>query len=117
MVAGYSPACWAGHTRAAAKGDEIAPQEMPDEQNSDRLSRTDRELLLSLREQIKYLTKSVAESIADLKTDLTNLFKAPEGPVWDHEQRIRRLENFRWWILGAIAAAAGLSSLITKLLP
>ena len=85
---------------------------MPDEHDSERLSRTDRELLLSLREQIKFLRTSVSEAITDLKADLTNLFKAPEGPVWDHEQRIRRLENFRWWILGAIGAAAGLASVI-----
>ena len=88
---------------------------MPDEHDSERLSRTDRELLLSLRGQIKFLRTSVSEAIADLKADLTNLFKAPEGPVWDHEQRIRRLENFRWWILGGIAASAGLASLITRL--
>ena len=88
---------------------------MPDEHDSERLSRTDRELLLSLREQIKYLNKSVNEAIAELKTDIAKFIEGPRSPVWDHEQRLRRLENFRWWILGAIAAAAGLASLIERL--
>ena len=83
---------------------------MPDD--SERLNRTDRELLFSLREQIKYLTKSVAESIAELKADIAKFIEGPRSPVWDHELRIRRLENFRWWILGAIGAAAGLASVI-----
>ena len=88
---------------------------MPDEHDSERLSRTDRELLLSLREQIKYLSKIVNESISELKADITKFIEGPRSPVWDHEQRIRRLENFRWWILGAIGAASGLASLISHL--
>jgi hypothetical protein len=86
---------------------------VPEEHDSERLSRTDRELLLSLREQLKYLNRSFTDGIAELKKDLADLFKAPEGPMWDHEQRLRRLENFRWWILGAIAASAGLAGLIS----
>lgn len=86
---------------------------MPDEHDSERLNRTDRELLLSLREQIKYLSKNVNGSILELKADITKFIEGPRSPVWDHEQRIRQLENFRWWILGAIASSAGLAGLIS----
>jgi hypothetical protein len=81
---------------------------VPDD--SDKLNRTDRELMLSLREQMKWLTRAVAE----LKEDLTKFIEGPRSPVWDHEQRLRRLENFRWWILGAIAASAGLAGFISR---
>ena len=85
---------------------------MPSPQDeSERLSRTDRELLLSLRTEMKFLS----QGIKDLKDDLEKFIEGPRSPIWDHEKRLRRLKNFRWWILGAIAAAAGLASLIEHL--
>jgi hypothetical protein len=69
------------------------------------LNRTDRELILGLRQDVRYI-----------RQELDELSKAPTGALKDHEKRLRILENFRWWILGAVAGSAFLSSLMTRLL-
>lgn len=61
---------------------------------------TDRELLLLLRRDFKY----VREDIDAMSKKLDQ--KAPLTQFEDHEKRLRILENFRWWILGGGAAAA-----------
>lgn len=78
---------------------------------SEGLNRTDRELLISLKQDLKYLRGDMI----DMKEDLGKLLDGPYSPIRDHENRLRKLENFRWYILGAVAGTAGLASFLTNL--
>jgi len=76
---------------------------MPEE--SDRLGRTDREMLIELRRDVRYIKEAMQKDNLDIRNNSR-----------DHESRIRVLENFRWWFLGGIVASGGLGSLITRVL-
>lgn len=67
---------------------------------------TDRELLLILRRDMKYIREDVEGMMKKLDQ------AAPIRMFDDHENRIRVLENFRWWILGGAAFAAFAGNLI-----
>jgi hypothetical protein len=82
---------------------------MPSE--SDNLRRTDRELLVTLRAEMKFMRETVREIDIHLKEDLKNT----KDDIVDHEKRIRVLENFRWWIIGASAGAGFIGNLVGKL--
>lgn len=69
------------------------------------LARNDRELLIGMKADLKYIRKKVEENERDM-----------EAVIKDHEDRIRLLEHFRWWIVGAVAASAGLAALIERIL-
>jgi hypothetical protein len=77
-------------------------------------ARTEREILVELRQDMKYVKKSI-EAITENKVDRYEIMRQTEQ-VKDHESRLRMLENFRWWILGAMAGSAALSSAATKLI-
>jgi hypothetical protein len=71
---------------------------------------TDRELLLIVKRDMKYIREDIDGMTK--KLDQT----APIRMFEDHEQRIRILENFRWWILGAAAAAAFGGGFVARLI-
>lgn len=69
---------------------------------SGNLERTDREILIGVRKDIRYVKESIDK---DLNLKLS-----------DHEARIRILENFRWWFLGGIVGSGGLAGLVAGLM-
>ncbi len=81
---------------------------------SDRFARTDREILVQLRQDVKYIRETL-KAISENKVDRVEATRRDEQ-IKDHESRLRMLENFRWWILGAMAGSAGLASAATKLI-
>lgn len=76
---------------------------MPEE--SERLSRTDREILVELRRDVRYMREKMDNQHEDSKEQLR-----------DHEARLRTLEHFRWWFLGGVVASGGLASVIARIL-
>jgi len=80
--------------------DVAAAVRMPLDSDEHRFSYTDRELLILLRRDLKYVREDIDKM--DKKLDPT----APGSLFSDHEDRIRTLENFRWWILGGGVGAA-----------
>jgi hypothetical protein len=72
-------------------GEEMGP--------SDIQPRSDHDLLLALRGDVKHLQRSVDALIIAAGEDHK-----------DHESRIRTLEKFRWYVVGAIVGSAGLSA-------
>jgi hypothetical protein len=75
-------------------------------------ARTDREILVEVRRDLRY----VKEKVDKLDEHKADRLAVPTKTVDDHEKRIRVLENFRWWILGAVFSAAGLASAATRLI-
>lgn len=69
-------------------------------ESGDRFQYTERDLLIRLSEQVKNLTDETRRSSAGIAAD-----------VRDHEARLRIIENFRWWVLGAAGCAAFVSGL------
>ncbi len=78
---------------------------------SDRLRLTERDILIQVREALRYIKVELAAHQKEL--DGKSTIEASK----DHENRLRILENFRWWILGAIAASSILGGLVAKHLP
>ena len=101
---------------------------------------TDRELLLVLKEQIDNIRSQVTtlntrfdrletreitndrisnieRSLHDLQTDKLDRNEWQKSDGTSLEERIRTLENFRWWILGAQALASTVTILILHFLP
>ena len=72
---------------------------------SDIAPRTDRELLLELRRDVRHMKEM-------LDRELTLQYSRTE----DHETRIRVLENYRWWLMGAIVGSAGLSAILAAVI-
>ena len=68
-------------------------------------SRTDREILIGMRKDLKYVREGIDKDTARHARVLD-----------DHEKRIRMLENFRWWLVGAIVASGALGAGIEKLI-
>jgi hypothetical protein len=56
--------------------------------------------------------KNLREDFADLKKAIDNRQAKDDADDERIDERIRALENFRWWILGASAALSMLSSII-----
>jgi hypothetical protein len=83
------------------------------EQDSGQMTRTDRELLLSLKDQLRFLREELKER-EELRQQ--QMKQTVFTPIQDHEARIRILENFRWWIVGAIAVSNGAAALFGKYL-
>ena len=73
------------------------------DESDHKFSYTDRELLLLVRRDLKYIREDIDRM--DQRIEHT----APLKSLEDHEARLRTLEQFRWWILGggALAAFAG----------
>lgn len=67
------------------------------------MSAADHDVLIEIRTQMTRLLQDMEK----LNATVTN----------SQEARLRVLENFRWWIMGASAASGGLAGIIvTKLL-
>lgn len=65
----------------------------------------DRDQVVKLRIEVRYLSGAI-QKLEDHVKEV----------VRDHNQRIRVLENFRWWIIGAMFASGALSALLSKLM-
>ena len=71
---------------------------------------SDREVLLILRRDVKYIRKDIDEVLS--KVAAATPIKIAE----EHEKRIRVLENFRWWLLGGAALAAFAGEFMARLI-
>jgi hypothetical protein len=89
-----------------------------DDTGSDKIRLTERDLLIQIREALRYVKAEVLGHQSQIdKTNIRVDGKASLKTTDDHEGRIRVLENFRWWILGAIGAAGFFGGWIAKHLP
>jgi|FreactcultuFSWF8_1027224.scaffolds.fasta_scaffold06104_2 hypothetical protein len=71
---------------------------------------SDREVLLILRRDVKYIRKDIDEVLSKVAAS------APIKIAEEHEKRIRVLENFRWWLLGGAALAAFAGEFMARLI-
>ncbi len=71
---------------------------------------SDREVLLILRRDVKYIRKDIDEVLSKVAA------AAPIKIAEEHEKRIRVLENFRWWLLGGAALAAFAGEFMARLI-
>ncbi len=71
---------------------------------------SDREVLLILRRDVKYIRKDIDEVLSKVAAS------APIRIAEEHEKRIRVLENFRWWLLGGAALAAFIGDFVGRLI-
>lgn len=85
---------------------EVRENRTVPEESDHRFSYTDRELLVLLRRDLRYIREDIDRM--DKKLDQT----APLKMFEDHEARLRTLEQFRWWILGGGALAAFLGGIV-----
>lgn len=69
------------------------------------LARTDREILIGMKADVRYIRQQVERNELDMR-----------AVIKDHEARIRLLEQYRWWIIGAVAASAGIATFIERLI-
>jgi len=69
------------------------------------MARTDREILIELRRDVRYMKETMDREA-----------KSANGIVKDHEGRLRILENFRWWLLGGVFASGGIGALVGRLI-
>jgi DNA anti-recombination protein RmuC len=76
--------------------------------------RTDRELLLSVKQDLRYLKSEVQDSKTEIRSEIQAMVKDQKEMASDHERRIRDLERFHWWVIGAVAGSSALTGLITK---
>jgi hypothetical protein len=67
--------------------------------------RTDREILVGIRRDIRYMREQM-----DRET------RATREELKDHENRLRILENFRWWLLGSVFAASTITAVAVKVI-
>lgn len=72
---------------------------------SDRFVLTERDLLIQVKTELSNLSKTFQENNSNKQEELK-----------DHEARIRILENFRWWIIGASAGAGFLGNMLGKII-
>ena len=71
---------------------------------------SDREVLLILRRDVKYIRKDIDEVLSKVAA------AAPIKIAEEHEKRFRVLENFRWWLLGGAALAAFAGEFMARLI-
>ena len=72
---------------------------------SDRWDTSDRDQLVKLRVELRYLSGAI-QKLEDHVKDV----------VTDIDKRVRILENFRWWMVGAMIGSGVISALLNKLL-
>lgn len=71
--------------------------------SSERFEYTERDLLIKLREDIKALTEETRRNSTAIIIDIK-----------DHEARLRVLENFRWYIIGAAGASGFIGAMVGR---
>lgn len=70
-----------------------------------------------MTEQDPTSTMSVETQLALLRRDVGELKGLVTGSSVDHESRIRKLEQFKWVVLGAaMASAGGAGALVSQLM-
>lgn len=84
---------------------------MPDQPHNDSFTPEDRKALTQIAVHMDY----VRESIEAMKTDSATANTKNELRHEKLEGRIRALENFRWWILGAAVASGATAGLVVRL--
>lgn len=69
--------------------------------------------LRSLREDFNSYARETGERIATLETDMHALVgNGQPGRVSDLEQAVRKLSQWRWWVVGCAAGSSGVISVI-----
>lgn len=72
---------------------------------SDRWDASERDQVVKLRVEVRYLSGAIQK--------LENHVK---DVVADIDKRVRILENFRWWMVGAMIGSGVISAVLNKLL-
>jgi len=84
------------------------------------LNLSDRGLLIRLTERVSGLSHKIDDIKGDFHQALSEHKKDQEKTETDMENRVRLLERFRWWFIGAVfgagALSGGVAALVTKLL-
>jgi len=88
------------------------PAKMPEQPHYDSFTPEDRKALTEIAVHMNY----VRESIETMKTESNAVDTKFELRNEKLEGRIRALENFRWWILGAAIASGSTAGLIVRFL-
>jgi hypothetical protein len=65
----------------------------------------DRDQVTRLRVDVRYLSGAI-QKLEDHVKDI----------VTKHDERIRKLEDFRWWIVGALFGSGALYAIVSKLM-
>lgn len=71
--------------------------------SSERFQFTERDLLIQLRSDVKNLSDETRRATSGIAQDIR-----------DHEGRLRVLENFRWYIIGAAGASGFVGALVAR---
>lgn len=77
----------------------------PPPESGSGLARTDREILIELRRDVRYVKETMERET-----------RATTKLVADHEGRIRVLEGFRWWLFGGIAFSGAIGAFVAKVI-
>lgn len=72
---------------------------------SERYESSERDQIIKLRVEVRYLSGAVQKLEGHV-----------EKVVTDIDKRVRILENFRWWMVGAMIGSGVISALLNKLL-
>lgn len=112
---------------SGVKGAVLATlNEMPDQdQFADHFTSSDRKLLIEnsvltglTRQEVAGLKSEVTTRVETIRTETLGIIerqrqedRQADGKL---EGRVRTLENFRWWLLGAVAFASPLLSALTS---
>ena len=73
---------------------------------------TDRAQIVKLRVEVRYLSGAMQK----LEDHVHDLFKGVTDNFKEQEKRVRTLENFRWWMVGAMIGSGVISAVVNKLL-
>jgi hypothetical protein len=82
-----------------------AQTKMSDDRSDYSVPLTDREILLLVRRDVKQVRELLDREVREIR-----------DTIKDHNRRIAVLENFRWWLVGAIIGSAGLTAALAKLI-
>ena len=73
---------------------------------------SDRAQVVKLRVELRYLSGAIQK----LENHVKEALVAQEAKFVEQEKRIRILENFRWWMVGAMIGSGIISALMQKIL-
>lgn len=83
-----------------------------DQQTQSGFTQHDHDLLIELRTQ----QVGLRDDLRELKISLAETARLRREDDGEMDGRVRALENFRWWVLGAAAAAGTLGGIISRIL-
>lgn len=80
---------------------------------NDHFTAADRKVLIESAVLLELTRKDVSELKQNAPKDLASVREEARGSAEKLEARVRTLENFRWWLLGAVAFASPVLSALT----